>query len=379
MNRRSFVLATAAGFLGAPPALSQTADPVAPWPMSKRNVSRNSRSPAIGPGAPRELWRYGNTTLQTPFAAGADGTIYAAEAARIAAFSPDGQLLWYKDLPQWISLAGCALGGDGTLLVVSERGFLIAYSPGGQRRWIYAYGSPASVHAEPLIAPDGAIYTGSSRSFVSLQPNGSVNWTYPAGVTGGAAQASDGTLYFPSGQYLYALGSDGSLRWRVAIPDPYGAGGAPAVAADGTIYVTTVLGSLAAVNASGSLRWFFNRSHVVADLPSPPALGAGGAIYYGATDNCVYAVNPDGSQRWSFRPDSRDGFLYAPLTVGGDGTIYVGANVPDFYALYPDGSLRWHIQLPSDPNLGTYVRSQPVLAGSGRLLVGSMLALQAFG
>lgn len=156
------------------------------------------------------------------------------------------------------SLVGCALGIDGTLLVVSERGFLFAFSPAGLLRWVHRYPDDyVSLHAAPLISSDGTIYTGSESELASLQPNGDVNWTFPASVKGGPAQGSDGTLYFPSGSHLYAVNPDGSFRWRVAIADSYGVGSPPAVAEDGTVYVTTILGSLAAVRPSGSLKWLF--------------------------------------------------------------------------------------------------------------------------
>src|SRR5262245_30433220 len=330
MTRRTFLL--------SPAAISRAAIPYAQWPVSKLNARRDSRSPLDGPAAPRELWRYSDITLQTTFTVGLAGTIYAAEADRIIAFFPNGSVRWRRNLPDAASLVGCALGMDGTLLVISERGFLLAFSPAGLLRWVHHYPDDyVSLHAAPLVNHEGTIYTGSGSELASLRPDGSGNWTFPVSVKGGPAQGPDGTLYFPSESRLrYAVNSDGTFRWRVAIPDSYGVGSPPAVAEDGTIYVTTILGSLAAVRPGGTLKWFFNRTNIVADVPTPPAVGADGTIYYGATDNYIYAVNPDGTQKWRFRPDNREGFFYAPPTVGADGTIYVGANVPDFYALFPD-------------------------------------------
>jgi len=379
-TRRAFLLTPVAGYLYARGTPTSAAAAPAPWPMSKRNARRNSRSPLSGPTAPQELWRYSAITLQTTFTVGEDGTIYTAEADRIIAFLPNGSVRWQKTLPGGVNLAGCALGSDGTLLVVSERGRLLAFWPAGQLRWVHRYPDEfVTLHAAPLITSDGTIYTGSPSELASLQPDGRVNWTFPARVDGGPAQGPDGTLYFPSGNDLYAVNPDGSFLWRVAVGDSFGAGSPPAVADDGTVYVTNVLGSLAAVSPTGNLEWTFARANIVADVPTPPAIGADGTIYYGATDNYFYAVNPDGTQKWRFRPDDRTGFFYAPPTVGADGTIYVGANVPDFYALSPDGSVRWHIRVPYDPQLGTYVRSQPVLTPNRRLLIGSLYALQAFG
>jgi outer membrane protein assembly factor BamB len=348
--------------------------------MSKLNARRNSRSTRNGPSSPNLLWTFSDITLQSTITVGWDGTIFAAEADRIIAFFPNGRVRWRKDFPREISLAGCALGADGTLLVVSERGYLLAYWPNGTLRWVHKHPDAyISLHARPLVSADGTVYSGGQTEMVSLRPNGRVNWRFAARTEGEPAQGADGAIYFPSESYLYALNPEGSLRWRTFVTGDYGIGSAPAVAEDGTIYVTTVLGSLAAVNPNGSMKWMFPRSGGVADVPTPPALGADGTIYYGATDNYFYAVNPDGSEKWRFRPDSRSGFHYAPATVGGDGTIYVGANVPDFYALKPDGSVRWHFQVPYDPFLGTYVRSQPVLVEAGRLLIGSLFALQALG
>jgi hypothetical protein len=92
-----------------------------------------------------------------------------------------------------------------------------------------------------------------------------------------------------------------------------GQGRAPAVAADGTIYVSGT--RLHAFEPDGSPRWFFG----AASSPSSASIGADGTIYIGSNEG-VFAIWPDGRERW--RNESTGDVNTAPI-IGADGTVFV--------------------------------------------------------
>jgi outer membrane protein assembly factor BamB len=110
------------------------------------------------------------------------------------------------------------------------------------------------------------------RSFYSGPQSPTLKWQFQvAGLPGSPAIGSDGTIYLPTGVpydditgYLYAVNPDGTLKWRfqfAGLP----ASTAPAIAADGTIYVhmngdegnIVAIEKLYAVNPDGTLKWIF--------------------------------------------------------------------------------------------------------------------------
>jgi|GEM_PF-6059074 len=109
----------------------------------------------------------------------------------------------------------------------------------------------------------------------------------------------------------------------------------PALAPDGTLYVTSGNDdSLYAVNPNGTEKWRYETEGTV---QSSPAIGSDGTVYFGSRDQFVYAVNPDGSFKWQY--ETNDQVIAAPA-IGSDGTVYIGSG--EFYALDgADGALLW--------------------------------------
>ncbi len=121
--------------------------------------------------------------------------------------------------------------------------------------------------------------------------------------------------------------ADGSQQRSLALPpsqlpagwtqlcSDYG-NAAPAVAADGTVYVGNSDGLRSVVGASGQVNWLFPSANV----SGSPAIGGDGTVFFGCSDGTFYAVNPDGSARFSLN-------LGAPLSsspaIAEDGTVFV--------------------------------------------------------
>ena len=133
-------------------------------------------------------------------------------------------------------------------------------------------------------------------------------WVFATGPPGGdislgrPAIASDGTIYMSAlDATLYALNPDGTEKWTFALGD--NSTSAPGIdrtggPADGTIYSDVSGNSLVAINPDGSEKW---RAFVNSDIDSTPIVGPDGTIYFGTDfEQAIFAINPDGTEKWRF-------------------------------------------------------------------------------
>jgi outer membrane protein assembly factor BamB len=178
---------------------------------------------------------------------------------------------------------------------------------------------------------------------------------------------------------------------------------APALAADGTVYVASMDGKLYAVAPStaadpreGSVRWTFDFGEhlgsaalVTAAVPPPgangigsgasPTIGPDGTIYIGANNSNFYAITPAGELKWLYEAEREVAGIWSTAALSADGsTLYFGANKGGIYALNTaDGSRRWQYKLVGS------VYSSPTLDSRGTLYsgstVGHVLALNEAG
>ena len=161
-------------------------------------------------------------------------------------------------------------------------------------------------------------------------PNGSV--THPA-------IADDGTIYFTSALgRVYALDSAGSLKWEVQLPDTHGFRSAPIVGADSSIYVSSQR-NLYAIKDDGTLLWSYPAGNL-------SAVGKDRSLYLSFA-NDIIALNPDGSEKWKssmFYPGSS-------LITDSDGTIYFAGSPRNRSSTYSLFAL---------DEKGTVLRNMPV-------------------
>ena len=196
-------------------------------------------------------------------------------------------------------------------------------------KWSYATGSWIS--SSPAIASDGTVYVARSDSkLYAINPNGTLKWSYATGgyILASPAIASDGTVYVGSyDSKLYAINPNGTLKWF------YETGGytnsSPAIASDGTVYVARSDGKLYAINPNGTLKWSYDTKDFIYGLDHAPAIRADGTIYMG-TNRGLYAINPNGIFKWFYETG---GYNDSSPAIASDGTIYFG-NEGDLLALY---------------------------------------------
>src|SRR2546428_4319135 len=187
-----------------------------------------------------------------------------------------GQLLWKFHTPCHdfeFGAATPAIGSDGTIYFAGQicggerpNGILYAINPGGKQKWNFTNPNPGEgvdSFTSPTLGPDGTIYVSDvGFRIFAFNPDGTVKWQLATSgeVVGSPAVAPDGTVYVevddpgpPVGacqvfnKCLLALNSDGSVQWTLR---NFGEFDSPAVAPDGTVYV-----SGAAVSSNGTLEW----------------------------------------------------------------------------------------------------------------------------
>jgi outer membrane protein assembly factor BamB len=193
------------------------------------------------------------------------------------------------------------------------------------------------------------------------------------------AIAPDGTIYVTgsgfvnfkdfSGGKLAAITPAGAQKWVFKTVSDIKS--SPAIGPDGTIYFGGRDRKLHAINPDGKERWFFA---VKGWIDSSPAIGVGGTIYFGGWNGNFYALNPDGTKKWEF---ATEGVVDSSPAVGTDGTIYFGSHDKKFYAMNPDGTVKWKLET------GGAICSSPALGYDGAVFItsadGNLYALNADG
>ena len=203
-----------------------------------------------------------------------------------------------------------------------------------------------TMESSAVIGDDGTIYfgtMGTDHKLYAINPDGTRKWWYETGlmIWSTPAIAEDGTIYITSYDgYLHALYSNnGTLKWKKS-----GSGSlssSPAIGEDGTIYFGAMgpyeIGRIWAVNPNGTEKWHYDTGYWIT---SDPAIGDNGTIYIGSGDSGLYAMYPNGTLRWQFETGD---YVKGHPSIAEDGTIYIPSMDDNLYALYPNGTLKWEV------------------------------------
>jgi outer membrane protein assembly factor BamB len=277
----------------------------------------------------------------------------------------------------------------------------------GTEKWRYK--AEGSIDGGIAVDVDGTLYFGDFHGDITaLNPDGSVKWKYNINniiLTSCPCIGKDGTIYVSTfSNRLYAMNPDGSLKWHVNVGGE--AGGSPAVADDGTIYVGVMgpgsdKGSVAAVNPNGSIKWIYEVDYFVA---AHVTIHPDGTIIFGSMDEYIYALHPNGTLRWRYKTGEIvrghasiddngiiyyscwDGYLYAfdvngtlvkkydmpidggeTMAFGPDGTIYV--TYDGLAAIDPDTwTVKWFYDYPGSDEISFL--SSPAVSADGIIYIG---------
>lgn len=261
------------------------------------------------------------------------------------------------------------------------------------------------VQCTPVIADDGTIYSEGGYEnlgdyLLAINDDGSMKWRYKTNGWvrhASPAIADDGTIFVSSWDHkLYAVNQDGTQKWRVNVG---GIGADVTIGDDGTIYVGTyhdfVHGDIVAVYPNGTIKWKYATVHAV---QASPAIADDGTIYAGTYAGYFYALYPNGTLKWEYKTGDH---INGPASIAEDGTVYVGSYDGYLYAFYPDnGTRKWKTRIgwgtetnPSIDKDGTiYVGGEELYAinpdgtmkwaiplGTGHSITGSSPAISADG
>lgn len=284
----------------------------------------------------------------------------------------------------WLHEAGApilsspAVGGDETIYYGAQDGtFHAVRSSDGTPAWVFHVPGGASVDSSPAISSDGSIYFGAADGVLyALRGDGALRWRLALAtgpVLSGPAIAVDGTIYVTAGGTLHAVGADGVRKWRFASGGSVSS--SPSLGRDGTIYfgsgsaTGTAANRLYALSDNGSSvtkKWEFA---AVGQVVSTPLLAPNGRIYLGSTGDASggrFAVLTDAdttaTQLASF---TTGGAIRSSPSLGADGSVYVGCDDGNLYAFNAAGGLKWRF-----PAAGS-VLSSPAISGDGALYFGA--------
>nr|WP_321423653.1 PQQ-binding-like beta-propeller repeat protein [uncultured Methanobacterium sp.] len=321
-------------------------------------------------------WTTRSTIMGSP-TIGNDGTIYISNwmNSTTYAFNSNGTLLWKCTTGGYNTGSSPVIGSDGTIYVAvtnDTTGTLVAISNSGTVKWRYTMG--VIYGTSPVLGVDGTIYMVDYDGIVyAINPDGTLKWSFRLVINNNNNSPTyyvnmcydalsigpDGTIYIANSRttrvvggssyegwfWLFAIkdnGNSGSLKWTYKstawnnhIQDPVY--GAPAISADGIIYVVTAR-NLYAIDLNGNYLWDllslgYNTGGVSGTGLTSAIIGSDGTIYVGGR-NGLYALNRDGTIKWSYATDE----IVGSPAIGRDGTLYVGTITGTFYAFNSIGA-----------------------------------------
>jgi outer membrane protein assembly factor BamB len=362
--------------------------PHTPKPGAARKVE-TAKIPKIEP-----KWSYKiEGKIFSPIALDDNANIYAAsEDGYVYSVDSSGKRRWESQAGA--SEAAPVVASD-SLYVVTTDGTLVAFNLDGTKRWDskigshYDRGAPAAngyqIFAECNLGSICAIDASGGNE--QWQSNGVAPSNddddqprqrgFHLSEHNASAVTTDGKIVFGAnlGRFVEVRQEDGQLQWQYSVgeekgADPnrnWGSFAAPAITADGTLYVgNSTTKMLYAFSPGGQKQWTFATGGAI---DAAPAIAPDGTIYFGSEDQNLYALTPDGILKWKID-------LAAPVgstpAIAADGTIYVatGTVFPlptggELYALTPDGTVKWVCDPPGSSTL-----TAPAIGPDGTIYVG---------
>lgn len=332
-------------------------------------------SPAIGLAGEIVVGSSSTTTNANGDVTSTDGDLYS--------FNPDGSLRWiYDDAGDWLD-SSPTIGADGTVYAGSWDGFLYALDgEDGDLKWKYE--TAGFIIASPAIGRDGTVFLASDDGLVyALNPDGSERWILDSvesysPINSSPALSHDGsTIYFGNedGMCFAVETAGGSIRWSfdvtslhpIATDESAAISGSPAIAADGRILFTSENSFLYALNADGSLAWYYEAAE---PIRSSPVISYEETIFFAAQDGYLYVLDSEGFQ---LRETYVGDVFYCSPAIDAEGNViiagYAGSEsigaASRITSINPSGEMNWEF-LVSD-----YNDSSPNIAPDGSIYIGA--------
>lgn len=330
-----------------------------------------------------------------------NGTVYLAGGGKVYSLTPSLAQNWSKS---YSSAQGPALSEDGSTLYFGAGqtgdpmgpGKIVALNTSdGSEKWNFPTEGP--LHFGPTVGPDGVIYQGSwDKNLYAVNPDGTLKWkyetagavSYPPSIlncadaavgqliilgggdahegedgniyafdtsgnlkwkydttrlrVGSPAIGADALIYAAAGPTLYVLDSTGELQWSFGDEKNGNLGIiSPAIAPDGTVYVSNSGGPDAAQiyaidPATHAVKsgWPFSATKGADNgIPTFPVVDSEGTVYFGDVANkSIFAVDKNGTQVFSLATGGKMAEA-APALVGG--VLYISSDDGKLYMIGP--------------------------------------------
>ena len=120
------------------------------------------------------------------------------------------------------------------------------------------------------------------------------------------------------------------MRWKTSLSPGKDLYAAPALGANGTVYIGSENGIFYAVDgATGVVKWEFV-TETEDGIVAPALVDGRDNVYLASLDGKVYVLSPTGALFSTFETN---GEIVAAMALGADGTLYVGSRDRGLYAL----------------------------------------------
>lgn len=209
------------------------------------------------------------------------GSRSQGENGGVYSWSPEGEKRWeITGVGAFYSAPAISADESTVYFFNSSTGEIWAVNTAdGALKWDNPVGIESAIHGTSLsIDADGTVYYTTNTHVVAISDEGStgaVKWSLEVGdaSNSGIVIGHDGTLYTGSAAGLLSINPAGTLNWSY---DAQIIESVPAVDALGRIYVGTSDGRLIIVNADGALAKEFQLGDGVANSPT---IADDGAVY----------------------------------------------------------------------------------------------------
>jgi uncharacterized repeat protein (TIGR01451 family) len=229
-------------------------------------------------------------------------TIFSAIRGRIGAWLDDRDIS-PATRPRWKRRPGISLGfafASLLLILIVGGGLIWRQTRGTEPSSTAGISSESASTSGNLWAAQRHDAQGTLWSPATGPTAPVIQWVFQdeAGFPGSPAVAADGTIYLTSNDgMLYALDPQGSILWQVTLPA--GGVGSPALSQEGQIYVTDQNGSLSVITPQGDREWLFEPPDV-SKATTGPTVAANGTIFYPGGGK-LHAISPAGELLWTQR------------------------------------------------------------------------------
>ncbi len=303
--------------------------------------------------------------------------------SRVQKIQSNGTLAWQHDLT-WEGVGWPVVLEDGAVLIAEGApsfgvGRLRCYEADGTVRWNFEPGGSPVI--PPVVEANGKIWiactdpdTPPTTALIRLSRSGELELRRSLGVWvhGPGAILADGQLILPMDGRVVSIDSSGTTRWST---EPHlTQAAAPALAADGTIVVTSANGWLLLVNPDGSIR----RKHWPGLEMMAPLIGADGTLYVLRSDGKIDVRDRHGELIRQLQPPTFPDIWPGQLApaLANNGWLWLPLRNGQIVAYGPAGDLvaRW------SPPASTFSGGAPLLRTDGSLVVGFYdFRVRAFG